>query len=40
VNKHGGVMDSTYHEVPEDLSIFDIDTIIPKIKEVYIKQQK
>ena len=37
VDKSGEIIDSEYHEVPEDLSIFDYDTIIDKIKDIYIE---
>ena len=37
VDKSGEIIDSKYHEVPEDLSIFDYDTIIGKIKDIYIE---
>ena len=36
VDKQGNIIDSEFMEVPEDLTIFDIDSIIPKIKETYI----
>jgi hypothetical protein len=36
VNSNGGIIDSEYQEVPEDLSIFDNDTIINNIKQTYI----
>jgi len=36
VDKQGNIIDSEFMEVPEDLSIFDVDSIIPKIKETYI----
>lgn len=37
VDKSGEIIDSEYHEVPKDLSIFDFDTVIRKIKDIYIK---
>jgi hypothetical protein len=37
VDKSGEIIDSQYHEVPEDLSIFDYDSIISKIKDIYIE---
>ena len=36
VDKYGNIVDDEYMEVPEDLSIFDIDSIISKIKKTYI----
>jgi glycosyltransferase involved in cell wall biosynthesis len=37
VDKSGEIIDSQYHEVPEDLTIFDYDSIITKIKDIYIE---
>jgi hypothetical protein len=37
VDKQGEILGSTYHEVPEDLSIFDYDVVIDKIKSIYIE---
>jgi glycosyltransferase involved in cell wall biosynthesis len=37
VDKSGEIINSEYHLVPEDLSIFDFDTIISKIKTIYIE---
>lgn len=37
VDKMGEIIDSEYHGVPEDLSIFDINTHINNIKRIYIK---
>lgn len=37
VDKSGEITGSSYHEVPEDLSIFDFDNIIDKIKSIYIE---
>jgi hypothetical protein len=37
VDKEGQILDTTYHKVPEDLTIFDYDVIINKIKDIYIK---
>jgi len=37
VDKTGEITGCSYHEVPEDLSIFDFDTIIKKIKSIYIE---
>lgn len=37
VDKQGEILGSTYHEVPEDLSIFDYDVVIDKIKDIYIE---
>jgi glycosyltransferase involved in cell wall biosynthesis len=37
VDKSGDIIDSKYHEVPEDLTIFDYDSIITKIKDIYIE---
>lgn len=37
VDKSGNIIDSQYHEVPEDLTIFDYDSIITKIKDIYIE---
>jgi hypothetical protein len=37
VDKTGEITGCSYHEVPEDLSIFDFNTIIKKIKSIYIK---
>lgn len=37
VDKSGEINGYSYHEVPEDLSIFDFDTIISKIKSIYIE---
>jgi len=36
VNKYGDIISDEFMDVPEDLSIFDFDTIINKIKETYI----
>jgi hypothetical protein len=37
VDKSGEIINSEYHAVPEDLSIFDFDTVIGKIKDIYIE---
>lgn len=37
VDKEGEILGYSYHEVPDDLSIFDFDTIINKIKSIYIE---
>ena len=37
VDKAGEITGVSYHEVPEDLSIFDYDTVISKIKNIYIE---
>jgi hypothetical protein len=37
VDKSGEIIDSQYHEVPKDLTIFDYDSIITKIKDIYIE---
>jgi hypothetical protein len=37
VDKSGEIINSEYHTVPEDLSIFDFDTVIGKIKDIYIE---
>lgn len=37
VDKSGEIINSEYHKVPEDLSIFDFDTVIGKIKDIYIE---
>lgn len=37
VDKQGEILGSSYHEVPNDLSIFDFDNIIDKIKSIYIE---
>jgi hypothetical protein len=37
VDKTGEITGVSHHEVPEDLSIFDFDNIIDKIKSVYIE---
>ncbi len=37
VDKSGEITGSSYHEVPEDLSIFDFDNIIDRIKSIYIE---
>jgi glycosyltransferase involved in cell wall biosynthesis len=37
VDKSGEIIDSEYLEVPEDLTIFDYDSIITKIKDIYIE---
>ena len=36
VDKKGEILGSEFHPVPEDLSIFDYDNIISKIKSIYI----
>jgi hypothetical protein len=37
VDKSGEIINSEYHVVPEDLSIFDFNTVIGKIKDIYIE---
>jgi hypothetical protein len=37
VDKEGEILGHSYHEVPDDLSIFDFNTIINKIKSIYIE---
>jgi len=37
VNKYGNVIDKELVQVPEDMSIFDIDNIIAKYKKLYIE---
>jgi glycosyltransferase involved in cell wall biosynthesis len=37
VDKTGEITGVAYHEVPEDLNIFDFDNIIDKIKSIYIE---
>jgi len=37
VDKSGEIINSDYHKVPEDLTIFDYDNIIAKIKDIYIE---
>ena len=37
VDKEGEILGYSYHQVPDDLTIFDFDTIINKIKSIYIE---
>jgi glycosyltransferase involved in cell wall biosynthesis len=37
VDKQGEILGSSYHDVPEDLTIFDYDVVINKIKDIYIE---
>jgi hypothetical protein len=37
VDKEGEILGHSYHEVPDDLSIFDFNTTINKIKSIYIE---
>jgi hypothetical protein len=37
VNNNGGIIDSEYQEVPEDLSIFDNDMIVKNVKQSYVE---
>lgn len=37
VNKSGDVTDKEFHEVPEDMSVFDPEKIVEQLKEVYVE---